>query len=834
MFYTFDNFLRRLRRKFSLNEWAIRHLRLPIPEDAKPEKPGLLMIQIDGLARTQFEKAIKRKRLPFLRSLIRHQHYNLHTFYSGLPATTPAVQGEIFYGVRCAVPAFTFLNRPAKRLATMYNPDSVKPVEARLQQQGEPLLQGGSSWSNIYTGGATQAESHMCAASIGLGDVLRSKSLFGFLGTILVQIPTLLRIFFLFVLEFFIAAWDVVEQLFKRPKNIFKEIRFVLNRMFISIGLREFITLGASIDLARGLPVVHVNFLGYDEQAHRRGPGSAFAHWSLRGIDEAVRKLYFAARHSHRRDYQVWIYSDHGQETARAYSEIFPGGIEQAIRACLEHFAISAGVQVSACAEDKLNPELQRSSARRYHVSRAYWAGGRIAQRRYKERSLWEQLTKEEEESFSVTAMGPVGHVYFFQEFNLEQKTKMAEWLVHHAKVPGVLLRIAPGEMKWIRANGSFDLPGNGAKLFPHNDSLKSEIVSDLVCLCENEFAGDLILLGWSPDHAAITFEEERGAHGGPGLEETRGFALLPENTRLPHSENDCLRGTTLRDAALHRLRRKSLQRRSSKTSVPHLRVMTYNVHSCLGMDGKISTHRIAQVIERYDPLIVGLQELDALRPRSRGEEQAELIARELGMHVSYFPVFKPGPELYGDAVFSRFPIEVVRAAPLATDSPEREPRGAIWLRVQFNGIKINFINTHFGLGRFERVAQAADLMSKDWIGGIELDEPIILCGDFNTFPNTFPYRTLVSRLHDVQIAMKNFRPRKTFSVVSPIFRIDHIFISGHFKVHRIQVPRNHLTRLASDHLPLIADLDFEPRINDQLRAAPRISPLEFVANEVN
>src|SRR5690606_12614514 len=142
-----------------------------------------------------------------------------------------------------------------------------------------------------YTGGATQAESHMCAASIGLGDILKSCSFAGFASILLLKIPTVLRICFLFFLEFFIGAWDVIEQLFKRPKNTFKEIRFVLNRMFVSIGLREFVTLGASIDLARGLPVVHVNFLGYDEQAHRRGPASAFAHWTLRGIDAAIRKL---------------------------------------------------------------------------------------------------------------------------------------------------------------------------------------------------------------------------------------------------------------------------------------------------------------------------------------------------------------------------------------------------------------------------------------------------------------------------------------------------------------------------------------------------------------
>ena len=78
-----------------------------------------------------------------------------------------------------------------------------------------------------------------------------------------------------------------------------------------------------------------------------------------------------------------------------------------------------------------------------------------------------------------------------------------------------------------------------------------------------------------------------------------------------------------------------------------------------------------------------------------------------------------------------------------------------------------------------------------------------------------FPTLKLAKDRHDHQSRerqneIKNFRPQTTFATASPIFRIDHIFVSGHFKVRRVQVPRNHLTRLASDHLPLIADLHFK------------------------
>ncbi|MBA4146567.1 MAG: endonuclease/exonuclease/phosphatase family protein [Verrucomicrobia bacterium] len=806
MIYFLENFLRKLRRGLSVSEWAIRHFKLPIPEDARPEKPGLLLIQIDGLARGQFEKALRRGKMPFLKRLLRRQHYELKSFYSGVPSTTPAVQGELFYGVPCVVPSFSFLNRAERRLATMYHPESVKPVEEILQQKGEGLLTGGSSWSNIYCGGATQEESHVCAASIGFGDMMRSKSFFSFIALMLLQIPMVLRTIGLVLFELVLAVWDVIEGVFRHRKQLHRELKFVFNRMFITIGLREVITMGAKIDLARGLPITHLNFLGYDEQAHRRGPGSAFAHWSLRGIDRAIERLFFAAQRSHRRDYQVWIFSDHGQEAVTPFSEIFEGGIEEAVRQGWEH---------------TVKGQKRRKSRVSDRDSRAYWAGGKVARKRLAERSLWEQLTEDENHSFSIAAMGPVGHVYFAQELGIEEKRQFANWLVANAKIPGVLFKTEPGHALWIRRQGELLLPEEAIEVLPHSEKLNEEAARDLVCLCHNEYAGDVILLGWNTDSPPMTFEEERGAHGGPGPNETQGFLLVPENTRFPHTHTSYVRPANLREAALHLLRRKRISR--VHRTAPHLRVMTYNVHACLGMDGKISTHRIAQVIERHDPAVIALQELDIHRSRSRTEHQVEMIAHELGMHFHFSPAKAHGEEQYGDAILSKYPLKLIRAENI-TKAPkvDPEPRGALWVQFEMDGILINLINTHFGLGVRERMSQAMDLLSKKWIGGIELNEPVILCGDFNTFPDTLPYRAFTSRLHDVQLMIPNFRARKTFSTASPVFRIDHIFVSGHFNVHKVQVPRNHLTRIASDHLPLVADLTFDER---HLKTVPHLFP---------
>src|SRR5690606_17263439 len=113
----------------------------------------------------------------------------------GLPTTTPAVQAELYYGVKSLVPAFSFLDRSKGEVGMMYNSDWAKTFEAFCASQGNPgLLEGGSSWSNIYTGGAGQAESHFCAASLGLGDMWRTGKIRNIFVFILLQFPATLRI----------------------------------------------------------------------------------------------------------------------------------------------------------------------------------------------------------------------------------------------------------------------------------------------------------------------------------------------------------------------------------------------------------------------------------------------------------------------------------------------------------------------------------------------------------------------------------------------------------------------------------------------------------------
>ena len=114
--------------------------------------------------------------------------------------------------------------------------------------------------------------------------------------------------------------------------------------------------------------------------------------------------------------------------------------------------------------------------------------------------------------------------------------------------------------------------------------------------------------------------------------------------------------------------------------------------------------------------------------------------------------------------------------------------------------------------------------MGEEWIGGIPAEQPVIICGDFNALPGSAPYKLAAARLRDVQSAKGGHRPMGTFSSVQPLVRLDHIFTSPHFERQRVVVIRNDLTRVASDHLPLVADLRIVTAAADTSTTTPRQS----------
>lgn len=240
-------------------------------------------------------------------------------------------------------------------------------------------------------------------------------------------------------------------------------------------------------------------------------------------------------------------------------------------------------------------------------------------------------------------------------------------------------------------------------------------------------------------------------------------------------------------------------------------RLLTYNVHRCVGGDRRLDVDRIAAVIDEQEPDIVCLQELDVGRARTGMVDQARSIADRLEMTSRFHPAMRVEAELYGDAILTPHPERLIRAdaLPSAPGIPGLEPRGAIWSAIDINGVTLNVINTHLGLVPREQRAQARALVQDGWTDACT--GPTLLAGDFNATSITRPYQILCGRLEDAQRQL-GIRPSvKTFPSGFPAIRIDHCFVSPQIEITGVKTVFSPLARTASDHLPLIVDFRVRP-----------------------
>ncbi|MGE7367459.1 endonuclease/exonuclease/phosphatase family protein [Neorhizobium sp. NPDC001467] len=243
-----------------------------------------------------------------------------------------------------------------------------------------------------------------------------------------------------------------------------------------------------------------------------------------------------------------------------------------------------------------------------------------------------------------------------------------------------------------------------------------------------------------------------------------------------------------------------------AKAPTRRLKILSYNVHSCIGTDRKLDPARIADVIAGLEPDIIGLQELDVGRRRSGSIDQAHVIASLLKMHFHFHPALKVEDEHYGDAILTAFPLRLVKADALPSYG---EPRGAIWTEIDIDGRPLQVFNTHLGLFRRERLRQSAILTGPEWISHPDaLGKPRLLMGDFNSIPSSPAYQRLTATMRDISAETGKLASR-SFPSRFPLLRLDHVFVSDGPKIVEAQAVSTPMTRLASDHLPLLATVDF-------------------------
>jgi endonuclease/exonuclease/phosphatase family metal-dependent hydrolase len=233
----------------------------------------------------------------------------------------------------------------------------------------------------------------------------------------------------------------------------------------------------------------------------------------------------------------------------------------------------------------------------------------------------------------------------------------------------------------------------------------------------------------------------------------------------------------------------------------PTLRIATYNIHRCRGLDGRTRPDRIAAVLGAIDADVVALQEVIGAGPR--GSSHAEELGAALGMGWVMSPARHLRGHQFGNAVLSRFPIthHVEHDLSWKTCEPRRLQR----VDVAVNGnATLHVYNVHLGTAILERRHQAqrlASIVSDRHVGG-----PKLVLGDFNEWMRGLATTLLSERLNSIDL--RNFlRRRRTYPGLFPILHLDHIYYAGKVEIVGIDLPRTRLSLVASDHLPLVADV---------------------------
>lgn len=525
MFVRFKQMVQWFFKNISRNKWSMRLLGLP-QSDTAEDVPGLVLIQIDGLSMTQFQKALQAGRLPFLEKQIRKGRWGYKPMYSGMPSTTPAFQGELFYGVKSCVPAFEFISRSEQQRHVSFYPQTANRIGDRLEKSGAPLLSGGHTYSTIFTGGAAQAR--YCSQTMTLESIARTVNPLKLVFLFILHTGKFVRILGVTIIEFFLAVTDFFRGLVQGRKFI-KELVFIPARILICVILRELVSFRTKLAVGSGVPIVCASFLGYDEQAHRRGPGSMFAHWSLKGIDDTIKDICRAAGHSSCRKYETIIYSDHGQETVVWYGSRYGVPVKEAIRNAYDDLNPDAAHAHSAFYDNTLDGL--------YKKARAY-----IMNRPFSE-NLQKDSGPVSREKIEITTMGPLGHVYVPGTPSKDFVRKFARALVESVHIPLVLYRDNHSIVA-VNAQGTFDLAQQFLMVLGKDHPFAVQTAEDLARVCRHADAGDIVISGWDPRDTPLSFNIESGAHGGPGWEETRGMVVLPQYL---NTKNTYLRARDLR-----------------------------------------------------------------------------------------------------------------------------------------------------------------------------------------------------------------------------------------------------------------------------------------------
>ncbi len=506
---------------------------------APSDQPGLLIVQIDGLAHPILAGRMRAGSVNTMAGWVRDGSHQLSRWEAILPSMTSASQAGILHGNNDGIPAFRWYERDRQHLMVSSNPVDAGEIVRRVSN-GEGLLSNnGASICNLMTGDATRA--YLTTAAIkdqsqGIGD---SKAFLGFFFS-----PSgYLRSFTLFLGEFVKELTQArrTRRAGIRPQ-MHRGMKYAGMRAASNVLLRDVNTSLIIEEMYRGTNVIYADFTDYDELAHHCGPERVESLEALDGVDRAIGALEKAARDAPR-PYRFIVLSDHGQSLGATFKQRYGKSLGEVVRDLMSGRATLVQAKTQAEGSTFVNSFLSE-------ITRSKGVGPSVARVALASRTTDGVVDLDQEEvpppadasAIVVVGSGNLGLVWFTghdHRLTLEELEELhpalLTTLVDHPGVGLAMVRSSQYGAMAIDNDGIRFLDEGRVQDVDPTVKFGEHTVMSLKREDAMTHAPDILLLSqYDAELGEVAaFEELIGSHGGLGGPQTEPFILHPVEWKL-------------------------------------------------------------------------------------------------------------------------------------------------------------------------------------------------------------------------------------------------------------------------------------------------------------
>ncbi len=410
-----------------------RHLGRPsVPAD---DKPGFILIQIDGLSYRHFAEAVDRGVMPHVSRLLKSGELSVAPWRCGIPSSTLSVQAGMMFGNRFDIPGFRWYEKDRGIAMTPHRLDQIRIMRERISQTEPGILHGGSCYVSILDGDADLAL--FTLSTLGRHRFFESMRGVGLLVLFFLNPFRALR-----VMGHSLA--DYALRLARRMRALTRTFRqrmrsrvlgatsderapvSIKHRISVLLPLVQAIskalfvevqTFGVMVDIYRRVPAIYTVYNAYDEVAHELGPTHPIAFKVLRRIDRRIRQIDRMRLNYEEREYDLYLMSDHGNTSAIPFSWQNDTSLGQhVVRQIGKGTSLEEDIDQHTSVHNRaryLREELRALERSAAPPLRSMLASARRYVSRHVEDLQAPNYDVTRQEDVVVSASGPLAHIYF-------------------------------------------------------------------------------------------------------------------------------------------------------------------------------------------------------------------------------------------------------------------------------------------------------------------------------------------------------------------------------------------------------------------------------------